>query len=199
MSETISILIRNKYRPELFQRCIQSIACQTYKDVNVIVASDTSEGYDNSKDVLKDTELSFKCFGTIPQKEYPAYWNLYCNELKERVNEGYFFMCDNDDFLASPTVLQELSEHLTPDSGIICQFLRNGRPKPDDRLIRQRRIIKGRIGGGSLVLHHSHKNLGDWTGEVAADFVYIKTISEKIPLKFIPLVLQITDQKNNGK
>jgi hypothetical protein len=104
---------------------------------------------------------------------------------------------DDDDYLISPDILTTLSNYLTEDTeGLICQFLRNGKPKPNDQLIATRTIRKGLIGGGCLVLHSRHKDVSDWDSEAAADYRWIKSVSEKIELKFIPLVVQVAG--NNG-
>lgn len=196
----INILIRNKYRPELLRRCIQSVKEQEYSNVRIIIISDSAEGLKDAAEVLvqlyKETGINTLFLSIKQDSAEKHFWNLYCNQLKEKVEEGWFFFLDNDDHLRSG-VLKELAVHLKdPATGIICQFLRNGRAKPNDQLIKQRKILKGLIGGGCIVLHHSHKHVAEWDGEAAADYRYIKAVSENVPLKFIPLVVQVAG--NNG-
>lgn len=192
----INILIRNKYRPELLRRCLQSVYDQNYSNVRLIIASDTAVGYIDAQAALKEIEFdNCKIIRLNPEVREKHYWNLYCNDLKEWVHSGWFFYLDNDDYL-HPGSLKELSRHLTATtSGIICQFIRNGKPKPNDKLIRTRMIIRGRIGGGSIVLRHDHKDLANWDGEAAADYRFIKAISQKVALKFIPMILQVAGNK----
>lgn len=187
----ITALIRMSGRHQLFKRSYESILNQTYKDVKVIVS------YDREED-LEFIPNQFEKVRVYKDPTSPAFYNLYCNVLKNLVTEGYFYFQDSDDTLASPTVLQELSEHLSPEHGTIVQFLRNNKPKPNDKLIQTKQIIKGRIGGGCLILHHSHKDLGSWDDKPAADYRFIKEIESKLPLKFVPLVVQVADYKNNG-
>lgn len=198
MSPLINILIRNKYRPDLFRRCIRSIAASEYPHVNLIIACDSSESLKDVVDVFGSSKVVPTIVPVIPQKEHSHYWNLYCNDLKSKVTEGWFFFLDNDDYLANGALMKlaEVIKDTDPVTGIICQFDRNGRPKPSDVLIRNQIIEKGRIGGGCIVLHHTTKNLANWDGEQAADFRFIEKIKSWLPLKFIHLVLQIAG--NNG-
>lgn len=195
---SIHILIRNMFRPELLRRCLKSIAAQNYHYVNIIACSDSEEAYQDFESAYKESGI--KGWGYIntlvkPTKE-DHFWNLYCNELKRQVYDGWFFFMDNDDYL-KPGSLQKLSTYLTEDiDGIICQFVRNGWRKPADVLLRSRLIIKGMIGGGCLVLSHKHKLIADWDGEKAADYRWIKEVSKQVKLKFIPLILQVAG--NNG-
>jgi hypothetical protein len=55
------------------------------------------------------------------------------------------------------------------------------------------------IGGGCLCLHHSFKDVADWLPHAGADYNWIKAVTDKVPTRFVPLVLQIAENKNNGK
>jgi hypothetical protein len=185
----INILIRNKYRPQEFARCIESVNKQTYDNVRVIICYDSPEAY-----VLSKGRGDYE-FEVTPQPKHSHYWNLYCNDLMNKVWDGYFMFCDNDDTLIDSQALTRIVPYLTGD-GVICQFLRNGRPKPSDKLIRDKRIERGRIGGGSLILHSKHKDIAQWDGEKGADYRWIKAVSEKVSLEFVPIVVQVAG--NNG-
>lgn len=197
----INILIRNKYRPELFRRCIDSISEQGYRSIYIHIYNDSEQALKDCVEYM-DRLGAFQVGGTVEiyrgniENKSDHYWNLYCNQLKSSVKSGWFFFLDNDDYLR-PGALKELSKHLTEDTdGIICQFERNGRPKPNDRLIGAGKIIRGHIGGGCLVLHSKHKDIANWDDQKAADYRWIKAVSEKVKLKYINLVLQVAG--NNG-
>ena len=191
MTPLIHILIRNKHRPELFKRCIESINQQTYKNTFVLVACDSEEA--------KQDAEGMNILSVYPKDDCKAPWNLYCNDMKAIVPEGWFFFMDNDDYLYSPTVLQELSEHLTEPGAVIVQFLRNGKPKPHDEYMDAGIIKEGYIGGGCLVLHSVFKDAADWDGELRADYRWIKSVTDKVPTKFIKLVLQVAGKPMYGK
>jgi hypothetical protein len=187
-----TILIRHKEdRKEMLKRCIESVENQTYKNWFIIISVEYPIG----------TPMLHEKIGIdrVPKQQY----NLHCNNLKSWVQEGWFFFLDDDDTLSGTNVLQDLSNIIVnnyPFKGAyITQFLRNGRPKPPNDMIRKGIIQKGFIGGGCMVLHHNFKNVADWQGIPAADYYWIKEVTEKVPTKFITLVLQKTYQKGNGK
>lgn len=193
MDNLINILIRTSYRPEQFARCLESIRRQTYKNVRVIV------GYDRT-DALSYIPANVEWTFLYADNSVPFFYDLYCNDLKLIVNEGWFFFLDDDDILTTPTVLQELSEHLTgPHEAIICQFLRNGVPKPADNYIRKRMVWEGKIGLPCLVLHSKHKALSGLDGQKAGDYRYIKEVTDQVNTKFITLPLVSAAARGHGK
>lgn len=193
MDNLINILIRTSYRPEQFGRCLESIKSQTYKNVRVIV------GYDRI-DALSYIPANVEWTFLYADNSVPFFYDLYCNDLKLIVNEGWFFFLDDDDILTTPTVLQELAEHLTgPHEAVICQFLRNGVPKPADNYIRKRVIWEGKIGLPCLVLHSKHKALSGLDGQKAGDYRYIKEVTDQVNTKFITLPLVSAGARGHGQ
>jgi hypothetical protein len=194
MTPLINILIRHKVdRKDQLIRCFDSIK-QTYKNWKVIMSLEQPVP-------LAQYEHSPVIYIQVPSQHY----NLHCNDLKKQVKEGWFFYLDDDDYLASPNVLEELSHHLF-EGALIVQFLRKnnnnrGRDvkKPSDAMIANKQIKKGMIGGGCLVLHHSFKDVADWLPHAGADYDYIKAVTDVVPTRFVPLVLQIAENKNNGR
>ena len=195
MTPLINILIRHKEEREAeLKRCFESVESQTYKNWKCIISIEVGIGY--------ITEKKESYFLPVPSQHF----NLHCNDLKKEVNDGYFFYLDDDDYLASPTVLEELSKHLF-EGALIVQFLRknnNGRgrdvKKPSDAMIDNKIIKKGMIGGGCAIVHHSFKNVADWQPVQGGDYLWIKELHDKgVPFKFVPLVLQIADKNNYGK
>lgn len=188
----INILIRTSNRPAAFAKCIESVRNQTYKNVHIMVGHDRAEalGY-----IPKDLPTIF----VYTDYTFVYYYDLYCNDLKVKVTDGWFFFLDDDDTLTSPTVLQELSEHLTGQhEAIICQFLRNGVPKPAGNYIRKQVIREGKIGLPCLVLHSKHKALSGLDGQKAGDYRYIKEVTDHVPTKFIALPLVNASPRNYG-
>jgi len=188
----INILIRTKNRPLAFSSCIESIKKQTYTNYNIIV-------YDNS------TITSYIRWGTYqvikdntPCKGYE--YNLFCNDLKEAVNEGYWFVLDDDDTLENENSLAEIAVELTdPNQAVICQFLRGVNPKPSNELMDKKMIVNGRIGMPCIILHHTQKNIATFTDKVNADYLFIKEVSQKLPCKFVKKILVNSPKRNFGK
>lgn len=193
MDNLINILIRTSNRPEQFARCLESIRSQTYKNVNLLVGTDRASA-------VKYIPKGIMAIFVNADNSIPYFYDLYCNELKEKVADGWFFFLDDDDTLADPTVLQQLVEHLTGQhEAIICQMLRNGVPKPADNYIRKKVIWEGKIGLPCLVLHSKHKALSGLDGYKAGDFRYIKEVTDQVPTKFITLPLVNAGVRGHGK
>lgn len=189
----INILIRTSNRPALFKRCINSIMAQTHKDYNIIVSYDNDEA-------LKYIPCEAIALKVQSDPAFPYYWNLYCNSLKDQVVEGWFFFLDDDDFLRDKEVLRKIDKHLTdPSKAVICQFLRWGVPKPSSRLMDSKQIIRGYIGMPCLFLHHTKKDIASFDGYPAADYRFIKAVSEKIEINFVKTIVVQTDRISKGK
>jgi glycosyltransferase involved in cell wall biosynthesis len=175
----INILIRTSSRPAQFARCLESIRNQTYKNIQIIVGFDNPEAvrYIPIGDNIRKLFIEPFC-------NYPYFYDLYCNTLKLLVTHGWFFFLDDDDALASNTVLEELAEHLT---------------EPADNYIRKKIIAEGKIGLPCLVLHSKHKALSGLYGHKAGDYRYIKEVTDQVPTKFIALPLVNAGARGHGK
>ncbi len=187
----ISILIRHtEKREKKFERCMTSIIEQTYRNIEVFVSVDFEfrNNFLPIVKVAKNLNLG------------PYYYNDYCNELKNRCQEGYFLFLDDDDYLANPTVLEKLALHLedNPD-GVICQMSRDsGKIKPSDELISAKKIVSGKIGMPCLVLHHQHKDLANIQCCDNGDFLWINEVSKKVDLKFVHQVVIHSPNRSYG-
>lgn len=191
----INILIRTSNRPKEFARCIQSIRTQVYKDVQLIICTDSLLSLDY---INENIGGFYSDVFTVESIGIPYTWNLYCNELKERVTDGWFFYLDDDDYLLNKFALSQIASHLREDHGTICQFNRGRRSKPRLKVgdIKPEEIIQGRIGGSCIFLHHTHKDLANWDDQKAADYRFIRDVAQKLPLKFIDIV--VVQAGNNG-
>lgn len=192
MNPLINILIRTSYRPAQFARCMESIQAQTYRNIRIVV------GYDRAAALEYIPKYIEKHF-VYADNSLPYYYDVYCNEMKLLVNEGWFFFLDDDDVLTCPTVLEELADQLKIPGAIICQFLRNGVPKPADNYIQKRVIREGKIGLPCMVLHSKHKALSGLDGQKAGDYRYIKEVTDQVNTKFIALPLVSAGPRSHGQ
>lgn len=155
-------------------------------------------GYDRA-DALTYVPKEIERHFVYADNSIPYFYDLYCNELKLLVTDGWFMFLDDDDTLASSAVLEELAHHLTEPGAIICQFMRKGIAKPRDNYIKAKIIQEGKIGLPCLILHHSYKHIGQLDGQKGGDYRYIKQVTDQIPTKFICLPLVITDRRSMGQ
>jgi len=187
----INILIRTSYRPQGFIKTLESIYQQSYKDYRIIVS------YDDERALSYIPETISKVM--VHKHNALFFYDNYCNDLKALVTSGWFFFLDDGDVLSHPTVLQSLRSSLSPNYGVVVQFSRSGRLKPPMEFIKRGIIRRGKIGMPCLVLHHSHKDIVNFDGSIgAADYWWIKNVSKKLPLRFVPLCLVHTGERDGG-
>lgn len=188
----ISILLRTSYRPVLFQRCLDSIRSQTHQNIRIIVSYDDERALEYIPEGMDKIRV-------YKELSKPFWYDEYVNVLKEQVTSGYFMVLDDDETLASSKVIEYVSKHLKGSYGLICQFSRNGNLKPSNELIKRSVIKRGKIGMPCLFLHHSLKNVAHLDGSRgASDFHWIKAVSKKVRLKFVPIVVAFADRRSNG-
>lgn len=188
----INILVRTSYRPKQFKRMMDSITNQSYQNIRVICS------YDDDRALSYIPESVEKI--RVEKHDDLFFYDNYCNNLKELVNEGYFFFLDDSDYLKDSNVLMNLKQKLKGQIGLIVQMDRNGVLKPSNLHVQSRLIQRGKIGMPCLVAHHSIKGLANIDGSVgASDYIWIKKISRQKRLSFSKFVLVCTEERNNGE
>ena len=177
----INILIRTSNREQLFKRCLDSILNQSYKNIRIIVSIDNPS-----------CNYVPQWIDTIEVEKQPGEYayDLYLNELKKEVDDGYFICVDDDDFLA-PDCLSQL-RLFRP--AILCQLNHMGNILPTSA-----EVLPGRVGMPCLILHHSLKDIADIPGEDHNDYHWIRAVSEKVKLDFQPVVVVVSDRKGMGQ
>lgn len=182
----INILSRTSYRPVQFARMLNSVNNQTYKNIRFITS------YDNHNALRYIPENVEKLKVIKGEGKYP--FDAYCNQLKDLVTEGYFMFLDDDDILSSPDIIEKIIPFLSPDTGLIVQLKRGSAIHPQSL-----DFTTGKIGMPCLILHHSHKNIADVTVHGAGDYVWIKRVSELLPLRFERIVVVYSFNRGNGR
>lgn len=130
---------------------------------------------------------------TYPNGDYG--YNLDCNEMKEQVEDGWFFFLDSDDYIIDGSI-DRIKKHLREDKGLIVQMLRNNnRKKP----ISKANIKSGGIGLPCLILHSKHKNVANLTAKSNGDWEWIDGVINNIPFMFVPVATVNVGQRNRGK
>lgn len=178
--ELINILIRTSNRPILFKRCLNSVLDQGYSNIRIIISTDNDVDY-----IPENLEV----IRVKADRSLPYFYDCYLNELKSLVTSGYFLCLDDDDVLI-PGVLNKIP---LDAPAIMVQLDHLGKIVPKDE-----RILPGQIGMPCIILHHSLKDIAHLSGGDHGDYHWIKEISEKVELKFVPLVVVRSDQKGYG-
>ena len=195
----INILIRlHQGREKLFERCWVSIMNQTYKDYKVIVSID----HPSCEAMLKGKDV--KIIHVLPEPEKgECFYNLYCNDLKRAVVDGWGLFMDSDDYLAGNDSLERISNHLNEDERyrvVICQMSRSfGRIKPTDSQMDNRQVVSGKIGLPCIIFHHSVKNVSMVGPNDNSDYAFIKEMKQLCDTKFVKQVVVHSPKRNFGK
>ena len=185
----INVLIRTSFRPELFKRCIDSVRRQDHPNIRIIVGYDREDAY--IPDGVEKVALK-PCAGRF-------FYNLYCNQLKDLVTEGWFFFLDDDDYLFHYKALSCLADKLE-DGATIVQFIRGSKRKPKDELMNKKEIVVGHIGLPCLILSANYKNVADLDGEKDfGDYTWIKKVTENVKTKFVKEPLVVAERRSWGR
>ena len=171
----INILIRNTYRPTYFKKCIDSILNQYYANYKVIICFDDDycleylEKYKNNPkiEIFKTTEVD---------KSHQAFYNLYCNQLLDKVQHGWIMFLDDDDMFSNYNVLKDINTYVTKDNNLV--FWKFKRPDrliyPDIKLLK-----RDTIANCGYCFHSKYKNLSQWMSGQEGDYNYIKGLIQK--------------------
>ena len=193
MKPTINILIRTSNREKYFDQCIQSIMKQSYKNINIITCYDTKQSlkYLNKYDYLDN----FKYFHVKTNSNEKYRYNLYCNELKSKVKDGYILFLDDDDYLCNKEGLKYLSQSLQKNTIYIWPFYRA------DKIIKPKNIFNiklGEISTSAFLAHYSCYNNCVWSDEKNGDYKFIKKVihTKKPNIKFVNYIITGIQMKN---
>lgn len=168
----INILIRNSYRQEYFEKCINSILNQNYKNYKIIIS------YDNIKCeeylTLYSKKKNIEIFYIRIENENKYKFNLYCNQLLNKVKDGWIMFLDDDDILANNNVLKIINNEIFyTNDFIIWSFLR------PDKIIYPQNIndIKlGEIDTTSFLFHNDFKNISKWDDKKNGDYRFVNSL-----------------------
>jgi glycosyltransferase involved in cell wall biosynthesis len=118
----VNILVRTSGRPNYFKECIESIQRQDYPNLNIFVSIDSNDKYTYSYPVYP-IEIKRKDPVNI-RKEYDYLgkvlpYNLYFNEMHNRVKEGLIMYLDDDDQFCDNKALKKIVKKYKKGSELI--------------------------------------------------------------------------------
>ena len=180
--EVINILIRTSNRPESFDKCIKSILDQEYTNYNIIICFDKIESLKYLEKYETNEKITY--FPIYIESDEKYKFNLYCNLLMKRVNDGYIMFLDDDDMLCHNNVLSIINEYLNDSNSLyIWKFLRSDKViYPNDL----NDIKLGEICNSSFCFHNNHKYKSVWNDKQFGDYSFIKNFNMiKIKIDYI--------------
>lgn len=200
----VNILTRSSNRPKGFKQCHLSILRQSYKNIDHIVSYDSDSDIEYLKNLkVKKVKVTPQLIGNLPEKDEEGNifspHNLYCNELLQKVSEGWIMFLDDDDRLFHNKVIEELVEKIRKvdeDTLIIWQMrYPNGKVVPPNNAIYEQKIEINKIGSPCVLFHSKYKNKAKWDTYKRSDYRFIKQLADIIPKKLF--IKKVYIQLNN--
>ena len=171
-----NILIRTSMRPELFETCINSILNQNYSNYSIYICYDKPECIDYLKSYETNSKISFFFISNDSTEKYK--FNLYNNELMERVSDGFIIFIDDDDIFTHNMCLKFINEYINDeDSVILWSFM-----KPD-KLVYPNDIDNIKIGDidtTCVCFNNKHKGLSKWPDKQCGDYYFYTEMFKKL-------------------
>ena len=187
----INILTRTSNRKKGFKICAMSVASQSYKKINHIVA------YDNVDDVsyidmhkVQKVEINKQDLidkDTSKNPNNPLFWhsphNLYCNVLMDQVKDGYIMFLDDDDMLISDSTISRIVKNIIDEDTILIWQMRypNGNLLPSDLSFSDQKVRLGDIGSPCFLFHCKWKDYYRWDAYKCGDYRFLAKLYSKIP------------------
>lgn len=130
----VNILVRTASRPNYFDNCIKSILMQDYKNINIFVSID-QKNWDYTVKYPVYPLFVKKQYEFLPPMKSPEYgktlpYNLYLNDLTEKVKEGLILYLDDDDMYTSKTAISQIVKAYKEGSELVFWQVKIG-----DRII----------------------------------------------------------------
>ena len=177
MNKEFRILIRTSNRPEMFKKCIESLLVQTYTHFHIYICYDDEKSLDYLTDYDDDDRITYFPVHIDSTEKYR--FNLYCNTLLDKVNNGYIMFLDDDDVLIGPRMLEVLNQKIGSNKIVVWRFLR------PDKLIYpmslDTEIVLGEVDTASVCFHHSLKKMSSWGDKQYGDYRFYKTLFNTCP------------------
>lgn len=177
--EYINICIRTSNRPEYFNLCIKSILRQNYKNFNIIISYDKEESllYLNKYTHMNNVNAFYPQVSSIQKYKF----NLYCNKMMDKVEQGWIMFLDDDDQFTHNNSLKIINEHIKNNNDLlIWKFLRPDKiifpPNPNN-------IKLGEIDTTCFLFNSKWKNIAQWSDKQCGDYNFIKKYIEQSTIK----------------
>lgn len=205
MNNLINILIRTHRRPEGFKKLIDSIKSQTYKNYRIIVSIDDMATFEYvlkhkiriDDIVLIDGEdVNNKVSESFVGSNAP--YNLYFNLLLQKVDEGYVYCMDDDDYFKDENSLKVISENIEEDTLSIFKMSIWNTELPSHSFGKS--ITLADIGTPCFCAHSKYAKQVLWGYSYTADGEYIQELSKIIPkIKWVDEVVYVVPKNSMGR
>jgi len=196
-SPLINILVRTSGRPKFFEKCIESIKAQSYKNYKIHIAYDDKEDYKYIKKSINLDDTILFCKKNVNNLNSNFPYNLYFNELYNNISKGWILFLDDDNKLINQNALSIISKHLNDNNSLVIWKIKLFKKIiPLDSFKDKPRLYD--IDSANFSFHSMYKGkYGLWDGNKCADFRVAKLLYENLPqTKWVDEII-IESQRNN--
>jgi len=180
----VNILTRTSSRPKYFKNCIESIKNQTYSNINHIISVDDDESEIYVKQYTSNYIRVKKYTGDIPKMKdrKAAPYNLYLNDLRKQVKDGWIMFLDDDDMFLENNAIEEIINAVRNEDDLVFWKVRfPNRIIPPDALFDQRKIALNHFSMIGFMYHKIHDDKAQFDYLSGGDYFYISQLGPKIP------------------
>ena len=185
----INILTRTSDRPVYFALNRRSVLQQTYPHIRHIISADTYSTFNYLTDIYPRDKIFVKCAKRTSSAHMP--YNLYCNELMNRVESGWILFLDDDDLLMDPNSIQILVNFIQNDDNLLLW-----RVKFPDKIIPEYSFgIKPTykdIASNGFMFNAKYKNQIKWDDMTGSDYRVVNSVFNIIDIKPIWIDIVLT-------
>lgn len=182
----INIITRTSGRPNGFKRCHQSILNQSYPNIRHIVSIDRLEDAEYVKQYDVDYYFIDK-EKIVAQPDIPDpktgkrfIYNLYFNELFDKVEEGWIMILDDDDYLSHKNAIRKIVNKIESNTDMVIfqMVYPNGSVLPTIQEMGVKPRL-ARIGSPCILTHSGIAKTIRWDGWKCGDYRYISKVWDK--------------------
>lgn len=188
----IHIVIRTHLRKSNFKKVMISINQQSYSNYIIHVVYDHMNSLKYIKDEFVDKMVVHKAKRNSDKN---AFFDLYCNDIKNKIIDGWIMFLDDDNYLIHENCLKIINEHLK-EKIVVWSFLR-----PDKLITPNLKKLKyGEIDNCSYIFHHSIKKDGQFGDYYGSDFKFVNSVLAKhigLLIDFTLISTQYNDKVSN--
>lgn len=165
----LNILIRTSKRPSFFKKCIESILTQKYNNYHIYICYDNMDSLNYITD-YETTNTNITSFFVKNNSIEKYKFNLYNNDLMDKVTDGFILFLDDDDIYTHDQCFKVINENIIDDNSILLwEFMR------PDKLVYPKTInnIKlGEIDTTSICFNNKYKYFSRWKDKQCGDYYF---------------------------
>ena len=184
----VNILTRTSGRPKYFKKCIESIQNQSYPNINHLISVDDDASEEYVKEYTDNYIRVERYKGKIPRWDpvigarRPAPYNLYLNDLRDQVKEGWIMFLDDDDIFLKDNAVEEIINSINNEDELVLWKVKfPERIIPGNLLFNKRMIALNHFSMIGFMYNKKYDDQAKFDYYSGGDFFFISQLAPKIP------------------